>query len=376
LKTLFIFTGFLGTQGGGERVLNTISKYLMSTGNEIRFLVVPMVNTDIELSKEPSEWVEPFKSNKDKTFLMKIRNVQGIPYPTEYKKIVSFFEKEFKPNVVLVTSPFLPKLVKKAIKKSGFDSKVIGWYHGSLFANKILRRTIKNIMIKIEFKAVDAHLAISTGIRDQILKLNPTAKVYTVFNPLEPYEGDLVSRSKTPIFIYVGRIYDGPKNISFMFEGLSKIKQNWKLIIVGTGSDESKLKTLADSLGISKRIEWRGFKKNPYENLDEGITALLLTSRYEGFGMVLIEANQRGIPAISSNCQTGPSDIIINGKNGYLYPEGDMDAFVKIINDVIDGKLGFGTSEEIAKTANRFSTNEVCGNIKNVLQEIISSRNC
>ncbi|PMP81584.1 MAG: 1,6-galactosyltransferase, partial [Caldisericum exile] len=117
-------------------------------------------------------------------------------------------------------------------------------------------------------------------------------------------------------------------------------------------------------------IEWRGFKKDPYENLNEGVTALLLTSRFEGFGMVLAEANQRGIPVISSDCQVGPADIVIPGVNGYLYPEGDMDAFVKIVNDVIDGKVGFGTPEEIARTAERFSGEVVCNNIIKALEDI------
>ncbi|MGC9140601.1 glycosyltransferase, partial [Athalassotoga sp.] len=190
------------------------------------------------------------------------------------------------------------------------------------------------------------------------------------FNPLEPYNGSLIERSKIPLFLYVGRIDDGQKNLSFMFKGLSMIKKDWKLIIVGTGPDEDKLKSLANDLGISQKIEWRGFKKDPYENLNEGVTALLLTSRFEGFGMVLAEANQRGIPVISSDCQVGPADIVIPGVNGYLYPEGDMDAFVKIVNDVIDGKVGFGTPEEIARTAERFSGEVVCNNIIKALEDI------
>nr|WP_232060150.1 glycosyltransferase [Athalassotoga saccharophila] len=117
-------------------------------------------------------------------------------------------------------------------------------------------------------------------------------------------------------------------------------------------------------------MEWRGFKKDPYENLDEGVTALLLTSRFEGFGMVLAEANQRGIPVISSDCEVGPSDIVIKDINGYLYPEGDMNAFVKIVNDVIDGKLKFETPEKIAETAKRFSGDVVLDNIINALKEL------
>ncbi|MGC8483996.1 MAG: glycosyltransferase, partial [Thermodesulfobium sp.] len=180
-------------------------------------------------------------------------------------------------------------------------------------------------------------------MKNEIIKLIRNAKVYTVFNPIKKHKGNLVERSIKPIFIYVGRLDDYQKNITFLLKGMSKIDKDFKLIIVGKGGDEERLKSLANDLGISQRIEWRGFKKDPYENLNEGVTALLLTSRFESFGMVLVEANQRGIPVISSDCQVGPADIVIPGVNGYLYPEGDMNAFVKIVNDVTDGKVRFGT---------------------------------
>jgi len=136
--------------------------------------------------------------------------------------------------------------------------------------------------------------------------------------------------------------------------------------------NEEKLKKLAGKRGIADRISWLGFKKDPYSEFQE-ITALLLTSRYEGFGMVLVEANQRGIPVISSDCESGPRDIVIAGVNGYLYREGDMGEFVRIIGDVIDGRLSFDTPENIAKTAERFREDVVVENIYKSLLEIVSA---
>ena len=76
---------------------------------------------------------------------------------------------------------------------------------------------------------------------------------------------------------------------------------------------------------------------------------------------------------ISSDCKPGPVDIVIQGVNGYLYPEGNMKAFVKIINDVIDDRLRFGTQEQIVKTAERFSEEKVCKNILEALNEVIAN---
>ena len=138
--------------------------------------------------------------------------------------------------------------------------------------------------------------------------------------------------------------------------------------------NEEKLKKLAGKLGIADRISWLGFKKDPYSDFRE-ITALLLTSRYKGFPMVLVEANQRGIPVISSDCKSGPKDIVIAGVNGYLYREGDMGEFVRIIGDVIDGRLSFDTPENIAKTAERFREDVVVENIYRALREAVTNKN-
>jgi len=79
-----------------------------------------------------------------------------------------------------------------------------------------------------------------------------------------------------------------------MLKGLSRLKhKDWQLKIVGTGPDEEKLKKLAGKLGIADRISWLGFRKDPYSDFRE-ITALMLTSRYKGFPMVLVETIQRG----------------------------------------------------------------------------------
>uniref|UniRef100_A0A7V3J8Y5 Glycosyltransferase n=1 Tax=candidate division CPR3 bacterium TaxID=2268181 RepID=A0A7V3J8Y5_UNCC3 len=108
------------------------------------------------------------------------------------------------------------------------------------------------------------------------------------------------------------------------------------------------------TLEYRKGYEWLGYQPHPFERIRE-CTALLLTSRFEGSPLVLIEANAQGIPVISSNCQAGPEDIVIEGVNGYLFPEGDLDGFFHLLEKAIDGKLVFASPEEIARTAERFS---------------------
>ena len=376
---IFVTLPFTRFIGGVESVLLNFAQEIEKTEHKIYF--IGLVYDEEDLKKDV---IDEFKNKhliririKNDKKVRFIRSVFGLDYSSSYTSIAKSIKSiGVKPDVILEVGAMLPPDIKKALKELKMNVKVVSWVHINLipYPSKELKGKINDFFLrwirKRRLKYADAHLAISNGMKDQILSLVPNAKVYVVFNPLKNYNGELVRRSDKHIFIYVGRLDDYQKNISFLLRSMSKINKEWKLILIGRGGNEKELKDLAYSLGISQKIEWRGFKKNPYENLNEGVTALLLTSRFESFGLVLAEANQRGIPVISSDCQVGPSDIVIQGVNGYLYPEGDMDAFVKIINDMIDGKLGFGTPEEIAKTAERFSGEAVCNNIINALKDI------
>jgi len=392
MRIMFIFKNTMFVKGGIETVSSVVIDNLIKNGNVIK-LVVLSPNKE---SYDKSKWVDPFLNNKDKVDLFLIDKESKLNFAKALLKsffgfkynYLNFIEKsirDFMPDyIIVVGNPFLISSAKKALKVNNIKAKVVYWDHGFLFSFFLTSRSklintfkflLKKHIVKLHLKDADGFLAISSGIKSKILSFLRNANVYVVFNPLKNYDGQLIKRPSNPKFIYVGRLSEHEKNISFLLKGMKNlINKNWHLKIIGTGPDEMALKNLSIELGLSDRIEWLGFKKDPYENLDEGVTALLLTSRFEGFGMVLAEANQRGIPVISSDCQPGSKDIVIPGKNGYLYPEGDMDAFVKVVNDVIDGKLNFGTPKEIAKTAERFSEDVVCNNIVNALKKIGSDQ--
>jgi UDP-D-galactose:(glucosyl)LPS alpha-1,6-D-galactosyltransferase len=386
MKILFVWSTLLTSYGGSERVVSNVMDNLFKEGHEVKMVIFDPRREELE---DESEWVEPFSTHKDKLYLyfledkytallrLFVKSIFGINYSYGYDLIANSI-KDFMPDLLIViTNPLFISSARKALRSTGANSKIIYWDH--LFLG--LFSSIKYLSLKqrietwlasfpIKLKEADGFLVISSGYRDKILSLNQRAKVYTIFNPLKSYGGHLVRRSQKSFFIYVGRLEDRQKNISFLLKGMSHLlDKEWRLKIIGKGPHEMMLKNLSRKLNLSNRIEWAGFKEDPYEGIKEA-TALLLTSRFEGFGMVLVEANQRGIPVISSNCQAGPSDIVIPTKNGYLYQEGNMDSFVKIMRDVIDNKLTFDTPENIAKTAERFSENKVMKRFIAALNEI------
>jgi UDP-D-galactose:(glucosyl)LPS alpha-1,6-D-galactosyltransferase len=128
------------------------------------------------------------------------------------------------------------------------------------------------------------------------------------------------------------------------------------------------LKKLALELGISDRIEWTGWVHNPWAAI-KAVSALVLTSQYKGFPMVLIESLIRGIPCLSSDCPTGPADIIIPGENGWLYPLHNISQLTVLLQRIVDDPKMLPKQEVVIKSAERFTTEVVIDRMRYALQK-------
>jgi glycosyltransferase involved in cell wall biosynthesis len=111
---------------------------------------------------------------------------------------------------------------------------------------------------------------------------------------------------------------------------------DWKLRIVGAGKLQKDLEKLIQSLGVSQSVEILPPTKDVVAQYKQA-SIFALSSRHEGLPLVLIEAMAMGLPAVSFDCETGPSDIVIDGKTGILVPPLDTDkmaeAFVSLMTD-------------------------------------------
>lgn len=126
--------------------------------------------------------------------------------------------------------------------------------------------------------------------------------------------------------VAVGR-YTWQKGFDMLFRAWRKVedvRQDWQLKIVGAG-DSSEYSRLAQELQL-KCVEFSGPVKDVNEVFGQS-SIMAFSSRYEGFGMVLIEAMACGVPTVSFACPCGPSDIISDGIDGYLVPDFDVDVF-------------------------------------------------
>lgn len=134
---------------------------------------------------------------------------------------------------------------------------------------------------------------------------------------------------------------------------------DWRLEIVGDGEQQAMLKEMTARYGIENSVVLVP-ANNEIEKHYLSSSVYAMTSRYEGLPMVLLEAQAFGLPIISFNCKCGPSDIVDNGKNGFLVEESDIPAFASQLRKVMaDIELRKKMSRNALETSKKFSVEPV-----------------
>jgi UDP-D-galactose:(glucosyl)LPS alpha-1,6-D-galactosyltransferase len=261
---------------------------------------------------------------------------------SQYVLKLPWMLRSFAPDVVLCADT-RTVLVAAAIKKMlRMRTKVVSWLH---FAVDRLSHT-KNLRL------ADAHFAISTGVAKD-LRARGLDAVSVVYNPVvRPLK--MHPRSETTVFIHLGRItLGGQKRTDDFLRALTGLRGQYRAAVVGGGPDEGRLKNLAEELGVSDKIDWLGWQARPWD-VAPPASALVMTSEYEGFAMVLAEAIARGLPVISTDCHAGPADVVNSSTNGWLVPVGGVAQLTELMQRIIDEPAVLPSQSRVASTATRF----------------------
>lgn len=197
---------------------------------------------------------------------------------------------------------------------------IISWIHYSLINQDMFDP--KNI------KLADQHWAISTPIKHQLMDLGiPENKIHLILNPVSKYNGSLnVSDDSSMLrLVYVGKVMlHGQKNLIELFDGVSKYSQRIHVDLFGADTSDGEVFSYIKKLKITDKCTFHGWLKNPWEKIVNEIhpNALVLTSKYEGLPMVMIEAMERGIPCLVADF-SGYEDVLIEKVNGFVYKSGN-----------------------------------------------------
>lgn len=162
--------------------------------------------------------------------------------------------------------------------------------------------------------------------------------VSVIPNP-STFQTDKTSTLNEKKVISVGRLTPQKNYASLIraFKNVVDKHPDWTLEIYGDGPQEMELKSLIDKLNLKKHVFLKGFSSNVKEVMTNA-SIFALSSIFEGFGLVIVEAMACGLPAVSYACPCGPKDIITDGKDGFLVKVNDENALADKINLLIGKK--------------------------------------
>jgi glycosyltransferase involved in cell wall biosynthesis len=231
-----------------------------------------------------------------------------------------------------------------------------------------LIRKILNFVYQSLLSKPEHIIAQSAGMVEELSSSYniPHNKITVVYPPLQlKFFEQSQKKNKTNKILLVGR-FAYQKNPFAALEILAKIKNTDAVLeFVGEGELEEQLKKKVAELGLESRVSFAGRQSDviPYlKNSD----VLILTSKYEGFGMVLAEAIACGVPVVSFDCPTGPAEIIIDGENGYLIPAGDIDLFAQMLDKALVREWDY---KKIMQSANKFHPDVVIRQYLEVIEK-------
>lgn len=264
---------------------------------------------------------------------------------------------------MLAMKPFLKNSPKIVISERNNFSEVIKVkkpkYHGCA----------RLLVSKFLYPKANAMVAVSRGVADDLVELGlvKPEKTRVIYNPVisqnfldlagEEPSLNLLSNNM-PNFIAVGRLHE-QKNYPLLLSAFALVRKETKcrLIILGEGELRELVEQKIDELGIKDDVLLPGFIQNPFSYMARA-DCFVLSSDREGLPGVLIQALGCGTTAVSTDCKSGPSEILDGGKYGTLIPCGDVSALAKAMKNALANPF----PKEMLRERAKFFSEENCVN--------------
>ena len=377
-KICFVI-GNYNNGGGTERVTSQVANGLVDRGYNVAILSIgkglnPHFDTRecIELYEADSLKSFPFNKKLKSNIIINIFNkiffrvwciirVVVITHGLKQKL------KKIRADVVIAVDIECYRYIDYGRKKLGY--KAIGWEHFCLDS-----RNSPGVNYSRFLAAKHAARIVVLGDKDKeaYIKKYPKANnIQRIYNPIAYDISRNVDVVNNKVVISAGR-YTYQKGFDMLIDSWARISDkvlDWELRIFGDGEDREKLQEKIYHYNL-KNIRLCGYSKNLDDEFNKA-SVFALSSRYEGWGLVLLEAQAKGLPCISYDCKQGPSQIIDNGVNGFLVSPNNVDEFAdKLLMLIQDEKLRVSFSKKSQKDLYRFNTDNVLDQWDDLLKSI------
>lgn len=246
---------------------------------------------------------------------------------------------------------------RRYVEKLDLKYKIV-WIHNSV--PKLLKKNSKIARFGKNLAKYDKVVAICDEMKKELEEIYPylKKKIVRIYNPFnferirkqssnrEGISEKDLELLKDNYIVGVSRLDTAQKDYYTLLKGFKlykdKAKDDTRLYIVGDGPSRDEIQKLIESLELKKDVILLGLRKNPYIWIKNS-KLFVHSSKYEGFGLVLVEAACLGKSIISSNCEVGPKEILGNGEYGKLFEVGDCRALSETLYEMLrdDSKREF-----------------------------------
>ncbi|KAB7688527.1 glycosyltransferase [Plesiomonas shigelloides] len=356
------FIGGLNSSGGTERVSSVIASELQQRGYQIHML-------NLQCGDKPFfELADGIQVNQ--LFTSVGRGMLRLPLV-----IVKLrrYLKQHKIDILIDVESMLALYALPAV--IGLNVRHICWEHFNY--NVDLGKASRRLARKLAARFADDVVTLTE--RDKQLWLANTtckARITTISNPVTISLPSEINLQKEKLFLAVGRL-TYQKGFDLLLQAWAQVAPlypDWRLRIVGDGEDKAMLEQLCCELNIEASTELVPKTKNIAVYYQEA-AYFVMSSRFEGFGLVLVEAQAYGLPIISFDCDVGPSDIIINDSTGWLCRQNDVFSMAHKIRNAIsiyneDNDRYYSMCSESIVNSRRFSIDVILNEWIDLIERI------
>jgi glycosyltransferase involved in cell wall biosynthesis len=324
-------------EGGAERVMLNLARGFMKQG----------LNVDLVLVKAEGAYLTQVPPG------IRLIDLKAQSKPGIIPKLVKYLRQE-RPVSLLAALHYPCEIALLAKRLAGVSTRVVVSEHNNLSqeAKRIKQTSVRlsPLAARLFYPWADGIVAVSQGVAKDLAAVTalPSARIQVIYNPVvvpemftkaeEPVDHPWFQSGEPPVILGVGRLFP-QKDFTTLIRAFALVRnvRPARLVILGSsGPDEAKLKALILELDLEGEVALVGYVSNPYAYMARS-SVFVLSSAWEGFGNVLVEAMAVGTEIVSTDCPSGPAEILADGKYGALTPVGNSKAMAEAILKTLSG---------------------------------------
>lgn len=321
---------------GSERVALNLAQGFLKKGLKVDFVIIEFGGEFIKMVPQEAKTIE--------------LGVADLKSSSTWKKIralVKYLRQERPTALVSIYDTI--NLATWAKILAGVSTKIFVDVQNTL-SNEFTgnRGKLKSCLVRLSYPWSDGVIASSQGVAKDLTVFAgiSSADISVIYNPVvtpeifekaeEPIHHSWFALGELPVILGVGRLSE-QKDFSALIKAFAIVRKHRasRLVILGEGLLRTQLEDLVKELGLQQDVGLLGYTENPYAYMAKA-SVFVLSSKFEGFGNVIVEAMAFGTPIVATDCPSGPSEILDDGKYGRLVAVGNINTLAEAIVETLD----------------------------------------